>query len=215
MGVPIRFAIEYPRRVLELMDVLEAEARQRHLLGSFGLLAAAAVLTIPYERMRTAHFLHDQVRDADLASGVKRLEKVKFLSAPFWRDEAPGEWYQSHVMASVDDVDAWRDETGRPCLNADANTIRRRNAAEVIRVLRNALAHGNIIYLNNDFREIPGHEMVYMAFLSRYEETEEQRKQAETYRVVVTSEEEFLRFVKAWAVWVSRFRLDRSVREAA
>jgi hypothetical protein len=57
--------------------------------------------------------------------------------------------------------------------------------------------------------------MVYMAFLSRYEETEAQRKSATTYRVVVTAEDEFLRFVKAWASWVGSFPLDSSVLEAA
>ena len=37
-------------------------------------------------------------------------------------------------------------------------------------MLRNALAHGNIIYLDKTAK-IAGNQMVYMAFLSRYEET--------------------------------------------
>ncbi len=100
-------------------------------------------------------------------------------------------------------------------LSANANTIKERKAEEVIRVLRNALAHGNIIYLDKDGREIAGNRMVYLAFLSRYEETKEQRELATTYRVVVTSEDEFLHFVKAWARWVSSFPLDYGVSEAA
>ena len=94
MGVPSRFAIEYPERALELIRLFEAKARQRDLMGSFGLLAAAAVLTIPYERMKASHPLHDGRQDQDLAGQIKKLEKVKFQSAPFWRDEAPGEWRQ-------------------------------------------------------------------------------------------------------------------------
>jgi hypothetical protein len=215
MGVPSRFAIEYPQRALELIRLLEDKARQRDLVGSFGLLAAAAVLTIPYERMKASHFLHDEERDQDLATQIKKLETVKFLSAPFWGSEDPGEWRQSRIMASVDQVDGWRDEKGRPSLSEAANTIEGRKAAVVIRVLRNALAHGNIIYLDKDSREIAGNRMENMAFLSRYEEAEEQRKLAETYRVVVTSEGAFLRFVKAWASWVSSFSLDAAVLEAA
>jgi hypothetical protein len=38
-----------------------------------------------------------------------------------------------------------------------------------------------------------------LAFLSRYEETGEERDAQETYRLVVTTEENFLHFVKAWA----------------
>jgi len=215
MGVPSRFAIEYPKRALELIRLLETQARRRDLMGSFGLLAAAAVLTIPYERMKASHFLHDEREDHDLAVQIRKLEKVKFMSAPFWRDEAPGEWRQSRIMESVNQVDDWRDDQGRPSLSDDANTIKERKAAEVIRVLRNALAHENIIYLDKDGREIANNRAVYLAFLSRYEETRERQELATTYRVVVTSEDGFLRFVKAWARWVSSFPLDYGVSEAA
>lgn len=217
MGVPTRFAIEYPQRALKLIQLFENKARQRDLMGSFGLLAAAAVLTIPYERMKASHFLHDKRQDHDLAAQIKKLEEVEFLSAPFWRGEAPGEWRQSQIVGSVDQVDDWKDAQGRPSLSANANTIGKRKAEKVIRVLRNALAHGNIIYLDTDGREIAGNPVVYLAFLSRYEETEERRDIATTYRVVVTSGDEFLRFVKAWARWVGSFPLDRDcgVLEAA
>ena len=215
MTIPSRFAIEYPQRALQLIKLFENKARQHDLLGSFGLLAAAAVLTIPYERMKASHFLHDEEQDHDLAAQIKQLEKVKFLAAPFWGKEAPGEWRQSRIMDSVDQVEDWKDDHGQPSLSENANTMKKRKAEEVIRVLRNALAHGNIIYLDKDGREIANNRMVYLAFLSRYEESKEQGELAETYRVVVTSEDEFIRFVKAWANWVSRLPLDYRVAEAA
>ena len=55
----------------------------------------------------------------------------------------------------------------------------------------------------------------FLGFLSRYEEGEEQKKKAETYRLVTMTEDEFLRFVKLWAKWVSRFRDDNRITEAA
>ena len=64
MGVPSRFAIEYPQRALELIQLFDKSARRRDLVGSFGLLAAAAVLTIPYERLKASHFLHDKEKDS-------------------------------------------------------------------------------------------------------------------------------------------------------
>lgn len=215
MTVPSRFVIEYPERALELIGLFENIARRCDLMGSFGLLAAAAVLTIPYERMKASHFLHDEQHDYDLLAQIKKLEKEKFLSAPFWQDGGPGKWWQSRIMGSVNQVDGWKDEQGQHSLSDDANTIAKRKAGEVIRVLRNALAHGNIIYLDKDRREIANNRMVYLAFLSRYEETKEQRELATTYRVVVTLEEEFLHFVKAWAKWVSSFPHDSSMSEAA
>ncbi|KRB59068.1 hypothetical protein ASE04_27050 [Rhizobium sp. Root708] len=216
MGVPDRFAIEYPRRALELIGMLEASAREKSLLGSFGLLAASAVLTIPFERMRASHFLHDQGRDKDLVKNLKALEKAKFLAAPFWEEPPDGaQWRQSRIMNNVDKVHKWVDQDGRDPRSAEANTIQTRKADEVLRVLRNALAHGNIIYLDKEGREIPGNQMVYMAFLSRYEENQEQRDKAETYRVVITTEEAFLHFVKPWAGWIGGLDLDRRVVAAA
>jgi len=218
MGVPSRFAIEYPQRVLQLIRMLEPRARDRELLGSLGLLAAASVLTIPYERMQARHFLHNAEIDRDLAVALKLLKKTSFLQAAFWNVEVPGPWWQSRIVSVVDNVDGWRDEDGSHPLSADTTiklNDRKRTADEVIRVLRNALAHGNIIYLDEDFRESSGKRMAYLAFLSRYEESEKQRNAATTYRLVVTTEAEFLRFVKLWADWVGSLGDDGSVAEAA
>ncbi|MCD1637030.1 hypothetical protein K7H91_25095, partial [Martelella mediterranea] len=188
MGVPDRFSIEYPTRALELIGILETPARERNLLGSFGLLAASAILTIPFERLRSSHFLHNDARDADLVKNLKALEKAVFLEAPFWRSEPDGgAWRQSLIVNAVNEVNGWLDQDGCDPRSEESNTIQTRKASEVLRVLRNALAHGNIIYLDKNGQEIAGNQMVYMAFLSRYEETAAQREQAETYRVVITT----------------------------
>ena len=102
MGVPDRFAIEYPQRALQLIDMLEGPARDSDLLGSLGLLVASAVLTIPFERMKPSHFLHEDDRDADLVKSLKELSRVRFLEAPFWqRAPEANAWRQSRVMNSV------------------------------------------------------------------------------------------------------------------
>ncbi len=218
MGIPTRFAIEYPQRALRLIKMLELDARKHDLLGSFGLLAASAILTIPYERMQIRHFLNRQHLDSDLASALKQLKKSSFLHGPFWENHKPGNWWQSRIVSSVQNVDEWRDDRGlHPLASGNVNKLadQKRTADEVIRVLRNALAHGNVIYLDQEFRENSSKRMIYMAFLSRYEETEEQRAISETYRLVLTDEEEFLKFVKCWASWIGRLGDDGVVSEAA
>lgn len=217
IGVPDRFAVEYPKRAIELLDIVEARAKEKDLLGSFALLAASAILTIPFERMRASHFLYNEARDADLVKNLKALEKANFLESPFWEVAPDGEaWRQSRIVNAVDNVHDWLDENDRDPRAPESNTIKTRKASEVLRVLRNALAHGNIIYLDKNGQEIAGNRMIYMAFLSRYEETPEQREQAETYRVVITTEDAFLQFVKSWALWISSLDLDqRLTAEAA
>ena len=64
---------------------------------------------------------------------------------------------------------------------------------------------GSIVHLNKDGLEREGDELRYLAFLSRYEESQEEQEKSETYRLIVTTEEDFLRFVKLWAEWISNF----------
>ena len=95
------------------------------------------------------------------------------------------------------------------------NSMQDRKADDVLRVIRNALAHGNIVYLNERGFEERDTKLQFLGFLSRYEETEEQKAKVETYRLVTTTEDEFLRFVKLWAKWISQFQGDDRLSEAA
>ncbi len=201
MGVPQRFVTEYPKRCLDLIEILDQPAHELDLLGSFSLLIAGSVLTIPYERLQRRHFLfhgHDQV----LSAASKGLGKVNFPDAPFWNGNGPKDWGQSRVMANVSEPNKWLDEDKcHPMCKGARNTLDTHSAAEVLRVIRNALAHGNVVYLNENGLEIPGDRMHFLAFLSRYEE---EAVDNPTFRIVSAPEMEFLRFVKCWATWISR-----------
>lgn len=214
MGIPNRLAAEYPIRCLELIRSVEDYARDRRLIGSFSLLVAAAVLTIPFERAKTRHFLHRPVDDP-MTQLVDGLEKVKFVNAPFWGDQPPVDWRQSHIVANVNSVEHWIARDGKHPFAQDAEDfLPKKTASEVLRIIRNALAHGNIIYLNKDGEEREGDMLHYLAFLSRYEEDDIRRAQSETYRLLITTEEEFLAFVKLWAGWIGHQPIDRDVQAA-
>jgi hypothetical protein len=100
-------------------------------------------------------------------------------------------------------------------MSAGTNSIDRRKAGEVLRVIRNALAHGNIVYLNKDGHEAPRTPVHFLAFLSRYEEEAEERAKAESYRLVAVTDESFLGFLRLWATWLATFPADVSLTEAA
>ena len=46
--IPERFVTEYPKRCGQLLAMLESQARQVDLVGSFSLLVASAAFTIPF-----------------------------------------------------------------------------------------------------------------------------------------------------------------------
>jgi len=214
MGVPSRFVTEYPKRCLALLDAAEPIAREHDLLTSFALLAAASVLVIPYERLK-GHHPNKQERGSALYEALRNLERKPWREAPFWAGGEPGHWQFSRIMGDPNDVAGWRDEANRPSTSADANSIGKRKSGEVLRVLRNALAHGNVVYLNKDGREAAGTPAHFIAFLSRYEEDAAQRDQSETYRLVAVADEHFLAFLRQWALWLVNFPHDDRLIEAA
>jgi hypothetical protein len=211
---PERFATEYPDRCLELLESFEPLAREKDLYGTFSIMLASSILLIPWERVRNKHPL-TQEHGGNLQASLKELEKQKWLEADFWGSAEPGDWRFSRIMGDPNDVRDWRDDHDRPSFSRDANTIGRRKARHVFRVLRNALAHGNMLYLDADGRETPGNRVEHLAFLSRYEEDDEQKANAETYRLVTVREADFLTFVRAWGRWVAdHHQLDSDLRVA-
>lgn len=200
--IPQRFATEYPERCLHLLDAFEPIARDRDLFGTFSVMLASSILLVPWERANNKHPLR-QERDGGLEASLKELEKRRWHEADFWQGAAPGEWRFSRIMGDPNDVQHWRNEVGKPSFSDEANTIGKRRVGEVFRVLRNALAHGNIVYLDRHGHEAAGHRVEHIGFLSRYEEDEDARARAETYRLVTVRETDFLPFVRCWASWVT------------
>lgn len=208
--IPDRFVTEFPARCLTLLETFEADAGRHDLVGSFAIMAAAAMLTVPLERLRTQHPLHGA--NQNLALGLKQISAQKWVEVGAWADASPARWRFARIMGDPNEVGGWRDERDVRSMTDEANTIARRRADEVLRVLRNALAHGNIVYLNEDGHEVAGDRVEWLGFLSRYEEDSEQRAAAETYRLVAARETDFLAFVKAWATLIGQLGIDDDFR---
>ncbi|EGE55960.1 hypothetical protein RHECNPAF_78009 [Rhizobium etli CNPAF512] len=197
MGVPDRFVTEYPERCRQLLDMLEGPAREVDLIGSFALLVASAAFNIPFARMvEKAHPLgtpEEQLYDA-----IEGLKKQAFHKATFWDGREPSFFRYARIMTSAEDSRRWQDANGVPPLSStetkDANTV--------LRTIRNALAHGNVVYLDKHGYETPGNRLVYLAFLSKHES-------GDGYRVAIFDEESFLAFLKAWIAWLQTFPPER------
>ena len=88
----------------------------------------------------------------------------------------------------------WRDAAGVHPIKSqeekDGNTV--------LRTIRHALAHGNVVYLDKDGHEVPGNMVRYLACLSKHES-------GDGHRVVIFEEESFLSFLKAWIVSLQDF----------
>lgn len=201
--IPHRFVTEYAARCGDLLNLLEVPARQADLLGSFGLLVASAAFTIPYRRVTEPdHPLGSQERG--LSQAVRRLRKSTFLEAPFWRERQPAFFRYAKIVNDPERAEAWVDGAGvHPIASTEA-----KDADTVLRTIRHALAHGNVVYLDGEGRERPGTRASRLAFLSKHED-------GKSHRVVILGEEDFLQFTKAWIEWLQTFPPDHELAFAA
>ena len=213
--MPQRFVVDYPRRCLTILDAMERYARSMNLLVSFSLIMASPLFLIPYERMKSKHPLRDREIEPELHKRLKRLGKQRFMGAEIWKTEPPIDWRFSRIVNDPNKPRKWCDENGAHPSSEQTNTIDRRDFDDVARVIRNALAHGNIVYLNEQWGEEENRPIGWLAFISRYEETSDEREAAETYRVVAAKPDEFLRFVRLWAEWLEKQWPEQELRAAS
>jgi hypothetical protein len=207
--IPERFIIEYPERCLDLLKVLEPFARRMHLVASFSLLAASSVLTIPFERSKAEHPLRDRERHPGVASALDRIMRQKFAEAELWSGEYPEAWRFTKIQwrpdSTPDDTRSWLGPDHLHPMAAGAqNTIGRKNVRDVFWVIRNALAHGNVIYLDANGVEATGRAVHDIAFLSRRDANDK----AKGYSLVAAPEEGFLSLVKCWTRWLTKLPKD-------
>jgi hypothetical protein len=197
--IPQRFVTEFPERCGQLLAILEPQAREREQIGSFALLVASAAFTIPFARMTEAKHPFGRPERA-LFRAIKRLRGRPFLQAPFWNGAAPRVFRYAKIVNNPEIAAHWRNGAGiHPIHSTEEN-----NGSTVLRTIRNALAHGNVVYLDEYGHESPGHRLRFLAFLSKPED-----KNDPSHRVAIFGEEDFVTFLKAWIAWVQTFPQER------
>jgi hypothetical protein len=197
--IPERFVTEYPARCGQLLEMLEGPARRADLLGSFALLVASAAFTIPFGRI--VERTHPLGRpEEELFAAVDGLKKKSFVTAPFWAGTTPAFFRYARIETDAEKSSGWQDAHG----NHPLQSTEEKDANTVLRTIRHALAHGNIVYLDRDGYETIGNRLAFIAFLSKHESSK-------GFRVVIFDEETFLAFLKAWTGWLQTFPPERQL----
>lgn len=191
--IPQRFVTEYPGRCGQLLEMLEPQARDADLVGSFALLVASAAFTIPFGRMTEAEHLLGRP-ERGLSRAIRDLRRQPFLEAPFWNGNAPEFFRYAKIVNDPELAEGWRDETG----NHPIHSTEVKDGNTVLRTIRHALAHGNVVFLDENGHEKPGYQLRFLAFLSKHGD-------GQSHRVVIFGEEDFLTFLKAWIAWLQTF----------
>jgi len=212
--IPERFCTEVPQRMRRLLDAMYPVAHEEDLTTSFTLMVAMPLLMIPLERTATkggdpANAISDVDTAQPLVRALRQLKRGLFWEA-FLRDpNLLHRWRFTEIARRIDHPSQWRDSLDRHPMRPGArNDIKEQTVDNVLMTLRHALAHGNVVYLNEEGDETPGRRVTHMAFVADGRGTD-------AYRVVIVEELAFVEFLKAWVDWLSRYNIDSSMRRAA
>ena len=107
--IPERFCIEYPTRVLQLLEGLAGQAAAMDQSTTFIVSLAMPMLVIPLERLKSGHRFSDARVDSRLHRELQDLKGMAFGETPFWQGSDQARWRFAYVVENVDRPDHWRD----------------------------------------------------------------------------------------------------------
>lgn len=219
MGTPANYSQELPARCLRLIDALWPAVEDVRIPGqeqlgplttTFLLAMATPIITFPIERIERyrgkaeAGYMNERPLDEAMATEVDRvLIKGTLGKAPFFRE---GDW--RFAVIQNDNYNLARrypDELHDALSAADAlDAASKMPSQEWTSCLRNALAHGGVLYLDGQGRPSHDQQAEMLAFVSaKYQPDDLRRSRSpERLKVLRIEEKAFRSFLHAWADWV-------------
>jgi hypothetical protein len=192
MGNPINYSLELPERCLMLVEQLWGPASAIRkpdqpelgpLTSTFLVSMSMPIINFPIERIARPrgapdlHYANDRPIHPNIVAEIERAFGMNPLKAtPFYQE---GAWaFAQCSKAPLPNIARWLPEEVAEELASKAAAKRAAElpAAQWCSVLRNALAHGGIAYLNAHGRSSYGEPVKMFAFVSgKYDENSHTR----------------------------------------
>jgi hypothetical protein len=180
---------------------------------------SAPIIVLPIERVERyrdradAGYMNERPLDPSLASEIDAvLVKGLLGNAPFFQE---GNWRFASIPNDSYNVALHYPNEIYEALSAPAafDTARRMQAQEWASCLRNAVAHGGVLYLNRDGRPSHDQQAEVLAFVSaKYREDDlHHRAPPARLKVLQITEVGFASFLKGWVAWLRSCGLDRQL----
>jgi hypothetical protein len=227
MGTPKHYSREVPARCLQLIDELWPAAERVHVPGqedrgplttTFLLAMATPIITLPIERIERLYgramgdaYFDDRPLSMDLADAIHGVFKAaRFETAPF---HCPEQWRFASIAFKgenlADEVPAELvDQLVAPEAFIAAG---RMPVSEWASCLRNALAHGGVLYLDRDGRHLAGEAAERLAFVSAKYPDDRPRGRPERLKVLSIEQNDFRDFLRRWVGWLVASGLSRAL----
>jgi hypothetical protein len=223
------FVQDFPNRCMDLLKLAEEPPRKKDREVTLALMVASAGFVIPFERLRPPGKIDNPVGDREKYSNYS--EKLKNLMDTNFRGstlhpENVTDWQAGSLKSIQGDPDGWQE------LSQDKTLVEAKTVGNVLKEIRNALAHGNVFTKGNPISSVV---FVSVDTKTSYKKTEgkehhliiddekiyvTEKHEIKGYSFVSMSPESFLNFLKLWFKFVqsqniSQYEVAKELENAA
>lgn len=175
------FISDFPARCLDILHMAEKPARVQQREVTLALLVASAGFVVPFERLKPDHPIGDAARYVEACRKLNGLMLEEFLTSTLATGATS--WRGGKLASILGDPDSWPELT-------QPKELSHKKVAGAIKVVRDALAHGNIFTHNDPISSI--------IFVQNHFKIKNNVKVYTGHEFVMASPKDFNTFLKAW-----------------
>ena len=141
------FTYDFPRRCIDVLQLAEKPAHEGGREVTLLLMTACTAFLVAFEHLHFDKGQAPSFRDPHIGSSRQQLKEVldkSFLGSPFWLSHNPSSWAYGEIAPGT-----WRDQVGSDFSNRRPVT-KDRKVTSVLRIIRNALGHGNLATIGSE-----------------------------------------------------------------
>ncbi|WP_127075401.1 hypothetical protein [Rhodomicrobium lacus] len=217
MGNPQHFSLELPQRCLQLLEELWPHAKnclnaKNPELGSltttFLISMSIPIIVFPIERIerhryaQAKNYADDRHKNPEVAQSIiETLAGNKFEDAPFFAKDC---W--SFVRSPIFNIsDRLPDDTANSLAADDAFlAAKKMPTSQWCSILRNAMAHGGIGYLDNSGRTSEDQPVTMLVFASGKYTGKGKYRTLTEINLLRISTENYRIFLRSWVTWLKK-----------
>lgn len=186
------FVQDFPSRCMDLLESFEQQAQAKDREVTLTLLVASAGFVIPFERLKLPGKLEHPVQDRENyprhSKALEQLMANKFRGSELHPTERSTNWQAGKLKSVRGSPNTWPELWENKILSEE------KTVSNVLKSIRNALAHANIFTIGD-----PIDKIIFVSVNTNLAGNE-----ITGYSFVSTSPEDFSYFLKAWFTFIGR-----------
>lgn len=189
------FVTDFPDRCADILARYEEQASSDDREVTLMLCIAATGVTFPLERLDADHPARDAEIHSDAARAYNQLKNKDFLDSILWPCAEPGSWEYGRLKTVDGEPDTW------PELQGKLKLTREPKVEQILRHIRNALAHANVFTQGTQAIE----RIVLLS--NRARETPNNPKPPPDWWFLQVSPDDLRRFLDNWFAFLKKLQL--------